>query len=70
MPDHAITLKEAQKQYSVNEATLRRACWNGRLQAQKRGGAWWVKRKDLEEWLKTFSPKPRKELAGLMPPEP
>lgn len=55
-----LSLAEASREYGVKHDTLRHACWSKRLPAQKRGGVWFIKREDLEEWLKRYKPKPRK----------
>ncbi len=46
-----FTLEEAAALYEVNAATLRRACWSGRLKATKRGKTWFVCIEDLEQYL-------------------
>jgi hypothetical protein len=47
----SITLTEAAKLFDVNAATLRRACWQGKLKGNKRGKTWFVKIGDLEDYL-------------------
>jgi hypothetical protein len=42
VPDQ-LTLEEAADIYNVNAATLRRACWSGKLQGEKHGGTWLVR---------------------------
>lgn len=46
-----FTLEEAAALYEVNAATLRRACWSGKLYATKRGKTWFVNIDDLEQYL-------------------
>lgn len=50
VPDQ-LTLEEAADIYDVNAATLRRACWSGKLQGEKLGGTWLVRSADLEPYL-------------------
>ncbi len=46
-----FTLEEAAALYEVKAATLRRACWSGKLKATKRGKTWFVNIGDLEQYL-------------------
>jgi excisionase family DNA binding protein len=48
-----LTLEEASDLYKVNAATLRRACWAGKLPATMRGKSWFVRQADLERYLAT-----------------
>jgi len=50
MPD-PLTLEEAATVYHVNAATLRRACWAGKLPAKQRGKSWFVNSSDLEHYF-------------------
>ena len=50
VPDQ-LTLEEAADIYNVNAATLRRACWSGKVQGEKLGGTWLVRSTDLEQYL-------------------
>ena len=56
MPD-PLTLEEASDIYGVKAATLRRACWSGKLPAKMRGKTWFVNSSDLERYLATRKKK-------------
>jgi len=56
IPD-PLTLEEASDIYSVKAATLRRACWSGKLPAKMRSKAWFVYSADLEQYLATSKQK-------------
>lgn len=61
--DGTISLRDATENYGINVSTLRQACYRKRLPATKRGRFWRVRRADLENYLSSFSAKPRKEKA-------
>jgi len=46
-----LTLEEASDIYGVKAATLRRACWSGKLPAKMRGKTWFMNSLDLERYL-------------------
>src|ERR1700730_12570068 len=52
-----LTLEEASDIYSVKAATLRRACWSGKLPAKMRSKTWFVNSSDLEQYLATSKKK-------------
>ena len=54
-----LTLAEAAARYRIEHATLRRACYDRRLRAEKRAKTWFVEAADIEEFLRGFSPRPR-----------
>lgn len=56
MPD-PLTLEEASDIYGVKAATLRRACWSGKLPAIMRGKTWFVSSSDLEQYFATSKKK-------------
>lgn len=56
IPD-PLTLEEASDIYDVKADTLRRACWQGKLPAKKRGKTWFVGNADLEQYLATIKKK-------------
>ncbi len=57
-----LTLEEASDIYSVKAATLRRACWSGKLPAKMRGKTWFVNSSDLEQYLATSKKKRTRRL--------
>jgi len=50
-PPAFLTLAEAASLTGIRHATLRRACYDGRLPAVKSGGTWLVDVADLDEYV-------------------
>jgi excisionase family DNA binding protein len=48
-----LTTPEAAERAGVDESTIRRQCINGRLNAVKRAGGWFINPDSLAEWERT-----------------
>ena len=46
-----LTLAEAAEMFGLQPAALRRACWQGRIQAVKKANTWFVKSREVEAAL-------------------
>jgi len=57
--ERLMTLSEASTVYNIQHPTLRRACVEGRLPAQKSGATWLINTADpaVKRWLAEFKPK-------------
>lgn len=54
-----ISLAQAAKEFPVAQSTMSQAAREGRLKAQKLGGAWLTTRADIEEAIKSGGLRPR-----------
>ncbi len=59
-PSSSLTLVEAAAELGLADSTLRHQVRNGRLKAEKRGGSWWITRRELERY-RAATTKPDEE---------
>lgn len=68
--DDLLPLKDAALAYGVKLDRLRRAAWDGRLEARQIGAQWMVTRREVERFLRDGDRRRRKEpLPGATQPE-
>jgi len=46
-----LTTKEVAERAGVTDSAVRRALASGRLEGVKRGGVWFIPRKDAQRWI-------------------
>jgi excisionase family DNA binding protein len=47
-----VTVKEAAKMLGISDSRVRELLGTGQLPGTKRGGAWWIRRRDVEAFAK------------------
>jgi chromosome partitioning protein len=64
--DDLLPLKDAAATYGVKADRLRRAAWDGRLDARQVGAQWMVTRSEVERFLREGDRRRRKDVAPLL----
>jgi chromosome partitioning protein len=63
--EEAIPLKDAAHQFAIKPDRLRRAAWDGRLQARREGPQWMVRPSEVERFMRENGRAPHVEPAPL-----